>query len=211
MTQSTQTKQKVTTYLVYAIVALMFIDFLLIFLPFLEVRQPSYSETLLGVTTYKGWYTQSASMAEFIVPLVLPGIPYLCSLASFSASLRKKNGKSVFVKIKNGTLEKPIRFFWLKFSAIANVVIMWIFFSFTSSEVDYLVKHGAYCRITFFGVLNIVFTIILAILLFILSITTKAMVTSVNATQTDTEENSQLELIEETMEEKENEIKEIEE
>lgn len=115
------------------------------FLPFIEVYQPSYSKTVLGVTTYEGWYTQLAPMVMFIFPVFLTGIPYLCSIISVSTSFRKKNNKNSFFKIINNTVEKPIKFFWLKFAAIANGFAMWIVYSMLQGEVGYLEKHGAYC------------------------------------------------------------------
>ena len=182
----TNTKQNMTKYLVYAAIALLIINFLLLFLPFIEIYQPSYSETVMGVKTYGGWYTQRAPMVTFIVPVFLTGIPYLCSIISVSTSLRKKNGKNVFMKIKNNELEKPARLLGLKFAAVANLITMLSVYSMSLSEVGSLAKYGAYCNITFFGILNIVFTVVFIIVLFVLSRKTKAMFTLVNKSQLET-------------------------
>lgn len=180
----TNTKQDFTKYLIYAAIALLIINFLLIFLPFIEIYQPSYSKTtILGDKTYEGWYTQSAPMASFIFPIFLTGIPYLCSIVSLLTELSKKNGKNIFIKIKNNKLDKPLRFFWLKFASIANAVTMWIVFVMGQSEVEYLEKYGAYCHMTFFGILNVICTVAFMVVLFVLSHHTKLMFTLVNKEQ----------------------------
>ncbi len=201
MTQSTQAQQDKSKYLIYGTIALLIINFILLFLPFIEVYQPSYSKTVLGVTTYEGWYTQLAPMVMFIFPAFLTGIPYLCSINSVSTSFRKKNNKNSFFKIMNNTVEKPIKFFWLKFASIANCFAMWIVYSMLKDEVGYLEKHGAYCHLTFFGILNIVCTVVFIVLLFILSRKTKTMFTLVNKDQISITDNQAIE---------ENSIKEIE-
>ena len=191
MTQSTQSKQDKMKYLIYIAIALLFINFVLIFLPFIKIYQPSYSETVLGITKYKGWYTQFAPMVMFIFPIFFTGIPYLCSIVSVSKSFKMKNNKNSFFKIKNNTLNKPIKFFWLKFGAIANAVAMWIVYSQAQSAVRVYDKYGAYCSITFFGILNILCTVAFIVLLFVLSRKTKAMFTLVNKTQMAAEETIQ--------------------
>lgn len=183
MTQLTQTPKSTAKYMSYAAIALLIINFILIFLPFVEIYQPSYSKNVLGVTTYEDWYTQSAPMVMFIFPVFLTGIPYLCSIISFSSSLRKKNNKNVFLKVINNAVDKPIRFFWLKFGAIANALAMFGVYSMLKSEVEYLEKHGAYCNLTFFGILNILCTIAFIVLLFVISRKTKSMFTLVNKAQ----------------------------
>lgn len=183
MTQSTHPKQESIQYPVYATIALLIVNFILMFLPFIEVYQPSYSKTVLGVTTYEGWYTQLSSMAMFVFPVFLTGIPYLCSMSSTFTSFRKKNNTSSFFKIINNAVEKPIKFFWLKFAAIANVFDIWIVYSVLQGEVGYLEKHGAYCHLTFFGILNIICTIVFIVLLFALSHKTKTMFTLVHKDQ----------------------------
>jgi len=170
--------------MIYSAIFLLIINFLLLFLPFVEVYQPSYSKTVLGVTTYEDWYTRSAPVAMLVIPVFVTGIPYFCSIISALSSLRKKNNKNSFIKIKNNVLNKPIRFFWLKFASIANAIAMWVVYSTLQSEIGYLEKHGAYCRLTFFGFLNIICTIAFIVLLFILSHKTKSMFISVNKAQT---------------------------
>jgi len=180
MTQSTQIKQNTTKYLVYGAMALLLINFILIFLPFLEIYQPSYSKNILGVTTYGGWYTQLAPMALFIIPIFVTGIPYACAIYSIINSFIKKKNKNVFFKIINNTVDKPVKFLGLKLGAIANVIGMVIIYSIAQSEVSYLERHGAYCHITFLGIINILFTVAFAVLLFVLSHQTKTMVISVS-------------------------------
>ncbi len=165
MKKSHNVKHSFTKYLVYSTIGLLCINFLLIFLPFIEVYQPSYSKTVLGVTTYEGWYISLAPTAMLIFPIFLTGIPYLCSILS----LKK------FMKIKNNTLDKPFRFFWLKFGAIANLIMMWNMFSETLSQVRPYSEYGAYCHLTFFGVLNIICTIVFLLLLVKLSKRTQLM------------------------------------
>ena len=192
MTQSTLSKQEVIKYLTYIAMALLIANFLLLFLPFIKVYQPSYSKTVLGVTTYEGWYTRRAPMVMFIFPVFLTGIPYLCSIASLSKSYRNKNNKDSFFKILNSAVEKPIKFFWLKFGAIANAFAMWIVYSMLKDDVGYLEKHGAYCKLTFFGILNILCTVVFIVLLFVLSSTTKTMVTSLNNSEILTTDNQMI-------------------
>lgn len=200
MTQSTQPKQELIKYLIYATIALLFINFTLMFLPFIEVYQPSYSKTVLGVTTYEDWYTQLAPMVIFIFPIFLTGIPYICSIISVSTSFRKKNNMNSFFKIINNTVEKPIKFFWLKVAAIANCFAMWIVYSMLKDEVGYLEKHGAYCNLTFFGILNIICTVVFIVLLFVLSRKTKTMFALADKDQISITDSQAFE---------ENEIKEI--
>ncbi len=166
MTQLTQFQRDKSKYMIYGTITLLIINYILMFLPFIEVYQPSYSKTVLGVTTYGGWYTQLAPMIMFIFPVFLTGIPYLCSIISISTSFRKKNNKNSFFKIINNTIDKPIKFFWLKFAAIANVFSMWIVYSMLQGEVGYLEKHGAYCHLTFFGIMNIICTVVFIVFLF---------------------------------------------
>ncbi len=181
MNNTTQPKQKATKFLIYVTIGLLIVNFILMFLPFVEVYQPSSKKTVLGVTTYEGWYTDSARIVSLIYPIILTGIPYLCSIISF------RNKKNSFFKIINNTVEKPIRFFWLKFAAIVNAFSIWMVYSEAQSNIGYLIEHGAYCHITTFGVLNICCTIVFLICLFILSHKTKSMFTLVNKTQTATE------------------------
>lgn len=183
MQQSTQSKQDTTKYLVYLAIALLFVNFILLFVPFLKVYQPSYKKTQFGVTTYEGWYTQSSPMISFIVPAFLPGIPYLCSISSVSASFRKKNNKNVFFKILNNSIEQPVKFVGLKLGAIANAMIMAIIYSIVKSEAETYAEAGAYCNMTAFGIINIICTVAFLVLLFILSNETKNMFTYVNKSE----------------------------
>lgn len=181
-----QPKRTLNTYLIYAAIALLIINFLLIFIPFVKVYQPSYSKTVLGITTYEGWDTQSAPMAFFIFPLLLSGIPYLCSIISLSVDLKRKDNcpkKSALMKMKNNTLTKPTHFFWLKFASIANIFAMWITYSQLKSRVHYYEEHGAYCHLTFGGILNIICTISFVVLLFVLSSKSKKMFVIVSKSQ----------------------------
>ncbi len=183
MTQSPNPTQDKTKYLAYAAIVLLIINFTLLFLPSIKVHQPSYSKTLLGVTTYHDWYTEFAPMTKFIVPIILPGIPYLCSIASIGASFRKKNNKNVFFKIINNEIDKPIKFLLLIIGSIVNVITSFIIYSVLSDRVEYLEKHGAYCRFTVFGILNICCSILLTLILLILSFKTKSMFTLVSKEQ----------------------------
>ena len=176
MKETTKPQPTVSKYLLYGAIALLIVNFVMLFVPFLQVYQPSVKKTVLGVTTYEEWYTSSASMVTFILPAFLTGIPYVCAITSLSASRRKKNGKNSFMKIKNASLDKPIRFFWLKFASIANIIGIAMFLSMAQDEVSSYVKHGAYCRLTAFGFLNIVCTLAFIAVLFVLSHKTKAMV-----------------------------------
>ncbi len=195
-TKNEQATKNTTKYLIYLTIGLLMINFILIFLPFVKVYQPSYSKTVLGVTKYEGWYTQSAPMVMFIFPIFLTGIPYLCSMISVSNEFTKKNNKNSFFKIKNNTLTKPIRFFWLKFASILNLIMMWYAFSNSLDQVAPYMDHGAYCHITFWGVLNIICTIGFIVCLFVLSRQTKSMFTLVNKGQLETTETQQTNEIE---------------
>ena len=192
MTQLTKSNQDKTKYLLYITIALLFMNFILMFLPFAEIYQPSYSKTVFGVTTYENWYTQSAPMVMFISPVFFTGIPYLCSIISIAASLKNRNSKNNFLKIKNNTVDKPIRFFWLKFGAIANAIEMLSVYLMLQNGVKYLEKYGAYCRLTFFGVLNVLCTAAFIVSLFALSRHTKSMFVLVNKTQISTNDIQQV-------------------
>ena len=146
-------------------IALLVLNLVLVFLPFVEVYQPSQSVTILGQTTYEGWYTQRAPMALFIFPLVVTALPYIISLCTF-----KKSG---FAKMLNGTLNKPAKFRLLKFGAVMNLLMMAIFYFSMQDQVYPYVKHGAYCKLNFFGWVNIIFTLVFLVALFILSFKSK--------------------------------------
>ena len=176
-------KKETTNYLVYVAIALLFINFILMFLPFIEVYQPSYKKTVLGVTTYEGWYTQSAPMVMFIFPIFLTAIPYLVAIISVVKAFLKKSEKDKFFIIKNNTLDKPIKFLGLKFTSIANAIAMWIAFSQTQSTVNLYDEHGAYLKITFFGVLNILCTVAFIVVIFMLSRKIKNLFMLINKSQ----------------------------
>ena len=189
MTTQQTKKQTLTTYLIYFTIALLIINFVLIFLPYLEIYQPSFKKTnpILGITTYEDWYTDTASMATFVFPILLPGIPYLFSILS----LLSRNKNSSFFKIKDGTLTKPVHFILLKFSAIISAISLIVIYSTSQDAIADLVEHGAYCRLTFFGILNIICTLVFIVLLFVFSHKTKSMFVLVNKTQVDVVEKEQ--------------------
>lgn len=182
MNQEQQPLKNSTRYFIYATIILLIFSFISLFLPFVEIYQPSYSRTALGVTTYEDWYTQLAPPLLFILPILTTFIPYFCSIISLLASPRKAS-KNNFKKLKNNTLRKPIRFFWLKFASITYILEMWMFYSIMKGDIDYLEKHGAYCKITPFGIVAILCTALLVILLFLLTKKTKSMISASKAEQ----------------------------
>ena len=174
-TNTISSKQNVSKYLIYATFVLLIVNFLLIFLPFVEVYQPSQKVTTLGAITYEGWYTDRASMATFIVPIFFTGIPYICSIISFASSSRKEKTKNNLAKLKENSFTKPIRFFWLKAASIINLVMM-IYVLFNAlDQTASLTEYGAYAKITLFGIFNFFSTIALIIILIVLSKKTKAI------------------------------------
>ena len=168
--ENTPKKSDTMKYLLYAAIALLLLNFILIFLPFMEIYQPSYSKTVLGQTTYEDWYTRSAPMALFIVPIFLPGIPYVCAMA------RLKSKKSPFNKLKTQAFTKKQRFGWLKLGSIFNLFMMIMMWNTAQDTVRPYEEVGAYCRMTIFGVLNFICTLAFIIVLFMLSRKSKAMI-----------------------------------
>lgn len=191
-TQTMRPKTDLTGYLVRVAIILLLINFLLIFLPFVEVYQPSYTKTTLEGKTYEGWYTESASPVMFVVPVLITGIPYLCYIISLFVALNKKTDKNSFLKLKSKTLTKPLHFAWLKVAAIANVITLGIVFLILKGEMDYLEKYGAYCRMTFWGVLNILCSVAFVVLLFVLSRMTSKMFKLVRTAQPVTAEATEM-------------------
>lgn len=157
---------------IYVAIFLLVINFILVFLPFIEVYQPSYKKIVLGVTTYGGWGTTSAPMAIFIFPLLTTAIPYLIALIGLLPKLRKK---SSFTRIVNVDNKKPVRLFWLKFAAITNLIMMWKVYTEALDGILEYMEHGAYCNITSLGWANVIFTIIFIVVLFLLSNKSKKM------------------------------------
>lgn len=186
--QTKNTAKTVTDILVYVAIALLIVNLLLAFLPAVEVYQPSQKKTVLGVTTYEGWHTTHASMITFIFPIFVTVLPYICSIA------RLRSEKSVLMKFKNRTLTKPIRLFWLKFGSILNLVLIFSFYTQLLGDVSPYIKHGAYCRLTVWGIMNIICTVLFIVVLFILSFKSKSMFVMVKTEQiamADIEESSE--------------------
>ncbi len=193
MTQEINTKQKsqISKYLIYAAIILLILNFILIFLPFVKTYQPTQSKTnIFGETTYEGWHTTHVPAALTGISIFTTAIPYLCSIIALIISLIRKRNKSAFFKILNDDLKKPIRFFWLKFASIVNLII--IIYLFTETYVSMAIaeywEYGAYCKLTFFGVLNIICSLAFVISLIIITRKTKSMFVYVNTSQIATKE-----------------------
>ncbi len=172
-----QQKTKLVMYLLYAAITILIINFVLAFIPFVKVYQPSYSKTLFGETTYGGWFIDSASMAKFIFPLIFI-LPYAFSIGSFVI----KREKSPFVKILKNEVRKPPCFISLLLAAFANLISMFILFIYLKSEVSIYEEHGAYCHFTVGGILSIIFTVALVLVLLFLSHLSTRMITTMNET-----------------------------
>lgn len=184
VTEQQKAEKAALRRLIFGAAVLLALNFILLFLPVIKVYQPSYVKTVFGEKIYGGWYTQWAPMVEFIIPAFLPGIFYLYHLSRFFTDIRKKSDKSVFTQISKGTLKKPARFTWLKFAAIANIIILLIIYKSLCGDVRSMEDYGAYCHLTFFAWLNIVCSAALAIVLFMLSNKTKSMFMFVSVEQT---------------------------
>ena len=186
MTQEnkTQQKSKLSMYLIYAAIALLIINCILIFIPFVKIYQPSSSKTVLGVTTYEGWFIESASMAKFIFPLFFT-LPHAFAIGSF----RMKKEKSPFIKILKNKVDKPIRFIPLFLTSFANLISMLALFDYLKNEVSVYEKYGAYCHFTAAGVISVIFTIALILVLFVLSYLSTRMVATTNEAEEITNEN----------------------
>ncbi len=202
-------KQDIKKYLVYAAIALLALNFLLLFLPAIVTYQPHVKKTSSLGITYDNWHTDRASMVDYLFPVFLTFIPYLgClfDLITYKLSWKKKellqkkfySGKD-FIQLLDNTLAKPARFILLKFAAIAHVVVLLIAYAVTKSEaadlawsIKYNVENGnvledveeVYCHITAFGILNIICSIVFLVLLFVLSYFSKLAVKPVDTTTT---------------------------
>ena len=167
----TQEKTKLIKGLIYGVIALLIVNTLLIFIPFAEIYQPSYRETTLGVTTYKGWYVQSASLVKFLFP-VLFIFPYLSAIGGFM----KKKDKSPLVKIMTNKVTKPIYFRGLILAALANLISVFALFNALANKANTYEEYGAYCHFTTGGVLYVVFAIALILVLCALSTLSSKMI-----------------------------------
>ena len=153
-----------TLGLTIGLALLLLVNVLLICRPTIEVYQPRYSKTVMGVTTYEGWFTDTMSMLEFI----FPPIPYIISLIALSN--KKKN---VFIKLFNGECKKSPNFFLIIATAIINLGLFTSYYSDTLDAAARYTEHGAYCRLTGWGQGFVVCTIILLVVAVILSIMAK--------------------------------------
>lgn len=204
-------KQDIKKYLVYAAIALLALNSLLLLLPAIETYQPHIQKTSILGITYDNWHTDSASMIDIVFPAFLTFLPYLAylgDLIAYKLPWKKKEllqkkfypGKD-FIQLLDNTLAKPARFILLKFAAIAHVVVLLIAYAVTKSEADDLagriksnVENGkvledveeVYCHITAFGILSIICSIVFLVLLFVLSYFSKFAVKPVDTTTTAT-------------------------
>lgn len=178
-------KQDLIKYLALGGIALLVINLIFSFLPFVEVYQPSYKETsILGIVTYKGWHTDTASMAIFVIPIFLTIIPYSIELFLLGYSSRKNVNYGGFTKIINNRVDKPIRFITPIIGAVSNLVVMPIIYALLNSDItDELEEAGAYCKLTAIGIMSIVFSVLLIVLLIVLSVMAKNTYGTVNRTQ----------------------------
>ncbi len=157
--------------LVYAAFALMLINFFAIFIPYVEIYQPSYSEkNLLGTVEYGGWFTSSASLFKFIVPVFF-SIPYLITAEGL---LQKKENNSLF-KLLSNKVDAPIGF-KLLLAPIANLAFLYFSFNYLERKASVYEAHGGYCHFTAGGTLYIICAIALIAVLLALSILSKQMV-----------------------------------
>lgn len=101
-------------------------------------------------------------------------ISYLCSIIALIISLKEKNNTSGFFKILNDAVDRPIKFTWLKIGAILNIVsvpLNKVLFNLILDISDVSVSDipGAYIRLSFWAVLNIILTVVFVVLLYYLS------------------------------------------
>lgn len=179
-------KQDLLKYFALGGIALIIINLIFSFLPFVEVYQPSYKKTspLLGIVTYEGWHTDTASMVSFIIPIFLTIIPYTIELSLLGYSFRKKLNYGGFAKIINDRIDKPIRFISSIIGAAFNIIVMPIIFALINSEIEGDLKEaGAYCKMTVVGIMSIITSVLLIVLLIVLSVMAKKTYTTVNRTQ----------------------------
>ena len=175
MKKNNNTNKNWTVYLVYAAIALLIINFFLVFLPFAEVYQPAYKKTVMDQVTYEGWYTDRASMFTFIFPLLFV-LPYSLEIGRF---FRKKE-KSTLAKMMNNTLEKPALFKGILIGAVGYLISMgYLFFKLWGKALVYE-EYGAYCHFTAGGVINIIFTVALLAVISVLTYLSRRRFASVN-------------------------------
>ena len=182
----TQEKTKLIKGLIYGAIALLIVNTLLIFIPFAEIYQPSYSETTLGVTTYKGWYIQFASPVKFLFP-VLFIFPYLSAVGAFM----QKKDKSPFIKIMTNKVTKPIYFRGLILAALANLISIFALFNALADKANAYEKYGAYCHFTTGGVLYVVLAIALILVLCALSSLASKMIGTDDTTAKEIEKEAE--------------------
>ncbi len=172
--QSTPTKQNTTKYLIYAAMILILLNLILIFLPAFEDYGPSHKKTdIFGNVTYIGWKKATYSMIQVQAFFLVVEIPYLLTLINFILSYLTKKDYSSFMKVLNSTAKKPFKFWWLKASAILNIVVMVLIYDANNDWPYEVEKAGAYFRFTFWGILQILFSVALVAILFYLSKTSK--------------------------------------
>ena len=164
-------KQTLTKSLVYLALSLMLVNFILLFLPCIEYRMPSYKETTIFGTEYKGWYTEGVSPFKIVIPAVVFGLPLALSILTYFSSRSTQLNR-----ITSDTVTQPSRFLLLKFGAIVNIATICIANSFFSDEVSFYEKYGSYCKITGGGYAGIILSIALFIVLFVLTILSKTMI-----------------------------------
>lgn len=107
----------------------------------------------------------------------IPGIIYICSTVSALLSrFTKIKRKSPLINIADNNVQKRSRFVLLKLGAILNLlfIIFW-HAEFKSELSSSMLELGAFCRLTFFGWLNIILTVYFIVLLFVLSSASKAL------------------------------------
>ena len=114
-------KQTLTKSLVYLALSLMLINFILLFLPCIEYRMPSYKETTIFGTEYKGWYTEGVSPFKIAIPAIVFGLPLALSILTYFSSRSTQLNR-----ITSDTVTQPSRFLLLKFGAIVNVATIYI-------------------------------------------------------------------------------------
>lgn len=160
-------------YVVYAAIALLIVNFILMFVPFLKINIPfEKSYSWLAGTTYSDWHKINLPGVACVGLVTV--ISYLCSIIALIISLKEKNNTSGFFKILNDAVDRPIKFTWLKIGAILNIVsvplnkiLLDLIFEMSDVSIDDI--PDAYIRLTFWAVLNIILTVAFVVLLYYLS------------------------------------------
>ncbi len=163
--------------LVYLAISLLLINVVLaLFIPALEVYQPSKGNTDLGI--YVDWYVNTATMLEFIFPII-----FILPQALVVGGVVRKKENSPLVKMLNNTVDKPIKFKMAIVSTVAYLISMYLVYILLKNDISVYEKQGGYCRFTAGGVISIIVNIVIVLVLVALSLLSKQMVASPNAAE----------------------------